>query len=227
MLPASQRIQDEPARRGRRASGGENRSSPRAVPGDDGAVNASSPAATVAPPAERIPGPRVVLERAQARHVEALRRIHELPEVASRWPRMSDAWPLDDDADTIGYAVVLREDGRVHGFVQYAEDDDPDYRSGSIDVFIDPAVHGRGLGREVVALTAAYLIDGRGHHRVTIDPATTNTAAIRAYAAVGFRPVGVMRRYERGPDGTWHDGLLMDLLADELVRPEGGPATPR
>jgi aminoglycoside 6'-N-acetyltransferase len=28
--------------------------------------------------------------------------------------------------------------------------------------------------------------------------------------------VGVMRRYERGPDGTWHDGLLMDLLPEEL-----------
>jgi len=24
-----------------------------------------------------------------------------------------------------------------------------------------------------------------------------------------------MRRYERGPDGTFHDGLLMDLLRDE------------
>jgi len=26
-----------------------------------------------------------------------------------------------------------------------------------------------------------------------------------------------MRRYERGPDGTWHDGLLMDLLREELL----------
>jgi aminoglycoside 6'-N-acetyltransferase len=25
-----------------------------------------------------------------------------------------------------------------------------------------------------------------------------------------------MRDYERGPDGTWHDGLLMDLLAREF-----------
>jgi aminoglycoside 6'-N-acetyltransferase len=33
---------------------------------------------------------------------------------------------------------------------------------------------------------------------------------------VGFRPVGVMRRYERGPDGSWHDGLLMDLLPEDL-----------
>jgi aminoglycoside 6'-N-acetyltransferase len=51
---------------------------------------------------------------------------------------------------------------------------------------------------------------------VTIDPAAANTRAIAAYAKVGFRPVGVMRKYERGPDGTWHDGLLMDLLREEL-----------
>jgi hypothetical protein len=30
------------------------------------------------------------------------------------------------------------------------------------------------------------------------------------------RPVGIMRQYERGPDGTWHDGLLMDLLPEGL-----------
>ncbi len=28
-----------------------------------------------------------------------------------------------------------------------------------------------------------------------------------------------MRRYERGPEGDWHDGLLMDILAEELVSP--------
>lgn len=188
--------------------------------GDDGVVNVSSPAAVDASPAERIPGPRVVLERVGARHAEELRRIHDLPEVARWWPPMGDGWPLDDDESVVGYAVVLREDGRVRGFVQYGEDDDPDYRSGSIDVFVDPAVGGRGLGREVVALTAAYLIDRRGHHRVTIDPATINAPAIRAYTAVGFRPVGVMRQYERAANGTWRDGLLMDLLAAELVRPE-------
>ena len=45
---------------------------------------------------------------------------------------------------------------------------------------------------------------------------STNAAAIASYAKVGFRPVGVMRQYERGPDGTWHDGLLMDLLEPDL-----------
>jgi RimJ/RimL family protein N-acetyltransferase len=32
----------------------------------------------------------------------------------------------------------------------------------------------------------------------------------------GFRPVGIMHRYERGADGAWPDGLLMDMLAGEL-----------
>jgi len=31
------------------------------------------------------------------------------------------------------------------------------------------------------------------------------------------RPVGIMRQAERGNDSTWHDSLLMELLADELV----------
>lgn len=26
-----------------------------------------------------------------------------------------------------------------------------------------------------------------------------------------------MREYERGPDGSWHDGLLLDLLPGDLA----------
>jgi aminoglycoside 6'-N-acetyltransferase len=61
-----------------------------------------------------------------------------------------------------------------------------------------------------------HLIDDRGHHRITIDPATENAAAIRAYEKAGFQPVGVMRRSERDTGGGgWHDSLLMELLAGE------------
>jgi aminoglycoside 6'-N-acetyltransferase len=60
------------------------------------------------------------------------------------------------------------------------------------------------------------LVDDRGHHRVTIDPAASNAPAIRAYAKAGFRVVGVMRRYEREPDtDEWHDGLLMELIVGD------------
>jgi aminoglycoside 6'-N-acetyltransferase len=76
----------------------------------------------------------------------------------------------------------------------------------------------QGLGSEAIRVLARHLFEERGHHRLTIDPAAANERAIRAYERVGFRAVGLMREYERGPDGTWHDGLLMDLLAREFRR---------
>jgi aminoglycoside 6'-N-acetyltransferase len=59
---------------------------------------------------------------------------------------------------------------------------------------------------------ANYLFDHRGHHRLVIDPAANNEAAIACYSTVGFKPVGVMRSYERSADGSWSDGLLMDMI---------------
>jgi aminoglycoside 6'-N-acetyltransferase len=119
----------------------------------------------------------------------------------------------DDDVQ-----FVIVADGEVVGLVQYGEETEPDYRHASIDIYLSARVHGLGLGTEAVAVMAAYLIDALGHHRITIDPSAANVAAIRAYTKAGFRPVGLMRRYERDADGEWHDGLLMDMLADELVR---------
>jgi len=93
------------------------------------------------------------------------------------------------------------------------------YRHAGIDIFLTTSRHGEGSGTEVIRLLAGYLFEERGYHRLTIDPAAENTTAIRAYERVGFRRVGIMRRYERGPDGVWRDGLLMDMLKEEL-RPD-------
>ncbi len=41
-------------------------------------------------------------------------------------------------------------DGAVHGMVQYGEEDEPDYRHASSDIFLDPATSGRCLGRDAV-----------------------------------------------------------------------------
>jgi aminoglycoside 6'-N-acetyltransferase len=127
---------------------------------------------------------------------------------------MSPDWPFDD-ASAVRFAIVV--EGEIRGMVQYEEEDTPPYRHASIDIFVDPAVHRRGIGRDAVRTVARHLITDVGHHRIDIDPAADNVAAIRCYESVGFRPVGIMRKYERDVDGNgWHDGLLMDLLADEL-----------
>jgi aminoglycoside 6'-N-acetyltransferase len=144
-----------------------------------------------------------------------LRRIHATPEVARWWDLPREDFP-DADLEAGETRWVIEVDGRVAGLVQAYEEHEPKYRHAAIDVFLDPAFHGRGLGTEAVRRLVALLIDERGHHRVTIDPAVDNAAAIRAYEKVGFRPVGVMRQYERDADGQgWHDALLMELLADD------------
>jgi aminoglycoside 6'-N-acetyltransferase len=111
----------------------------------------------------------------------------------------------------------------VAGLIQFSEEVEPRYRHAMIDLFLDPSLHGRGLGTAVLSRLVRHLIEDRGHHRVTIDPAAANAAAIRSYEKAGFRPVGLMRQYERDPDSDlWHDGLLMELLADRM--PAASPA---
>jgi aminoglycoside 6'-N-acetyltransferase len=73
------------------------------------------------------------------------------------------------------------------------------------------------LGTEAIRLVCRFLFEERGHHRITIDPAADNVGAIQAYERVGFKRVGVMRRYERGADGTFHDGMLLELLPEDLI----------
>jgi aminoglycoside 6'-N-acetyltransferase len=149
--------------------------------------------------------------------VDGVAAIQAEPGVA-RW------WGLPDEADlrrqaegrNDAKAFAIESDGELVGLIQYEEENTPDFRHAGIDVFLAERAHGRGLGSDAVRTLARYLVRERGHHRLTIDPAAENAAAIRAYEKVGFRAVGVMREYWRAPDGTWRDGLLMDLLAREL-----------
>ena len=120
-----------------------------------------------------------------------------------------------DEPDATPYVIEFED--RVVGWIQWQAEDEPDYRHANMDIYVDPAVSGRGVGTDAVRTLARHLLVDHGHHRLVIDPAADNAAAIRAYRKVGFRPVGIMRQYERGADGTWHDNLLMDLLVDEFI----------
>jgi aminoglycoside 6'-N-acetyltransferase len=140
------------------------------------------------------------------------------PSVARWWTAASEAGPAADWlAGDEAIKFVIEDGGEVIGSLQVEEELDPDYEFASIDLFLTGAAQGRGLGPDLIRAIARYLLDVRGHHRLTIDPNVANLRAIRAYEKVGFRPVGVMRSYERNADGGWHDNLLMDLLAGELT----------
>ncbi len=150
-----------------------------------------------------------------------LRRIHRTPEVARWWDVPDADFPWDEPGSD-RWTIVL--DGAVAGLIQCWEETEPRYRHAGLDLFLDPARHGRGIGTAAVARLVRHLIEDRGHHRITIDPAVDNAAAIRAYEKAGFRAVGVMRRSERDVDGAgWHDSLLMELVVGD----ERSPPSPR
>ncbi len=162
-------------------------------------------------------GARVTLRPAAETDVEALVAIRSTSGVRARW--RGDDLPAEVRADltsTDHHLLVIIEDGGIVGGIQWYAEAEADYRHAGIDIFVDPSVHGQGIGTDAVRTLARHLVADHDHHRIVIDPAADNAAAIRCYEKVGFRPVGVMRRYERGLDGSFHDGLLMDLLADEL-----------
>jgi aminoglycoside 6'-N-acetyltransferase len=159
-------------------------------------------------------GPRLTLRSTTSDDAARLTPIRNEPEVLRWWSHLAPGEM--EEFVTEEHSLAIELDGQVIGAAQFFEEADPMYRHANIDVYLTAARHGQGLGSEAVRLLARHLLEERGHHRITIDPAAANTAAIRAYEKVGFRPVGVMRDYEQGPDGTWHDGLLMELLAGEL-----------
>ena len=165
-------------------------------------------------------GELVDLRPATEADVPALTAILATPEVSSRWlvgEGGAEAYVRDHLADDEVAALVIEHEGRVVGYIQFSEETDEMYRHAGIDLYLDPAVHSRGLGTDAVRTLARYLFTERGHHRLVIDPAADNAAAIRAYAKVGFKAVGVMREYELGPDGKYHDGVLMEMLAGDLL----------
>lgn len=162
----------------------------------------------------------VTLRPVRPDDISALAAMLARPEVARWWPGYDlakvEAEFLGDEPDLTIYAIEVG--GRLAGSIQSFEETDADFRHANIDLFVDPDLHGRGIGSAAIRRLAAVLIDEKSHHRLTIDPAADNAVAIRVYEKIGFRPVGRMREYQRVADGTWADGLLMEMLASELVR---------
>ncbi|MEP6697645.1 MAG: GNAT family protein [Pseudonocardiales bacterium] len=164
-------------------------------------------------------GEAVLLRPATVNDIADLARIRTHPQVYQRWGGGTDmaATIAEELADPEEVTFVIEHETSTVGAIQYGQETEPDYRHAGIDIYLDADLHGRGLGTDAVRTLARHLIVDLGHHRLVIDPAADNAPAIACYARVGFRAVGVMRDYERGPDGSWHDGLLMDLLAGELT----------
>ena len=159
-------------------------------------------------------GDRVVLRPLAEEDVARIVELGTDPEVARWWAGIDETYIREKVTDGVTFAIL--DGGEVAGMIQYHEEDNEEYRHAGMDLFLGTPFQDRGLGTEAVRTLARHLIETRGHHRLTIDPAASNERAIRCYEKVGFRRVGVMREYWLDPGGVWQDGVLLDLLAPEL-----------
>lgn len=165
------------------------------------------------PPARPVlHGERLALRPASEDDVPVLVALLAEPDVRVWWGIYDAARVRRELAEVATWAIEV--DGGVGGWLHANEEAAPDYPSVAFDVLVGERLRGGGYGREALRLAIDWFARVRGHHRFTIDPAAENARAIRAYEAVGFRRVGVLRRYERAPDGRWRDGLLMELVVE-------------
>jgi aminoglycoside 6'-N-acetyltransferase len=162
-------------------------------------------------------GEHVTLRPLTDADLEPLAQIIGEPGVAEWWGDSARPERLREDLRMGGAAWAIEVEGELAGWLGVTEETEPEYPSVGLDISLSGRFQGRGLGPDALRAAIRWFAEERGHHRFTIDPAAHNERAIKAYASVGFRPVGVLRSYERNPDGNgFHDGLLMDLLIDEL-----------
>ena len=156
-------------------------------------------------------GDKVLLRAVLDGDVDALCAMRRTPEVERWWGPLEDDFPFGDDRGATRFTIVV--EGLPAGLIQYGEEPEPNYRHAWIDIFVDPARHGRGICRDAIGTLLRHLTEDCGHHRVTIDPTVGNEAALRCYEAAGFERVGVMRRAERDwRTGEWRDAVFMEYV---------------
>src|SRR5207245_9261268 len=104
--------------------------------------------------------------------VPELIRIRRTPEVYARWRGGDDLvaavrGDLDEPGST-GYVIEL--DGRLVGWIQWSAEEEPDYRPATLDIYVDPAVHGRGVGTDPVRPQIRHPPHDTTPHHPTTEP---------------------------------------------------------
>jgi len=120
----------------------------------------------------------------------------------------------------LGYPVLVAEhEGAIAGFASFGDFRPwPGYRhTVENSVYVAPALHRRGLGRELMEALIARA-QHLGKHAMIAGIEASNTASLRLHASVGF--VEVARMPQVGCKfGRWLDLVLMQRRLDGAAAP--------
>ena len=131
------------------------------------------------------------------------------------------AW-MDVIAEHRGVMFVIEYEGRPIGQVNY-RDLQPKGKSAEVGIGIgEPALWGKGLGREALGLLVRHLVDDLGVHRVSLSVLSYNDRAIASYKAAGFEVEGVERDGVMTDKGHFADDVKMAYVVGR-TRPAFDP----
>lgn len=127
--------------------------------------------------------------------------VHAIEQVSHPTP-----WPMKGLQESLDNhrAFVLEADGRVLGFafVQRILDE-----AHLLDISIDPAVRGKGHGRELLRrLMDDVLVEGISIWFLEVR--VSNHSAIALYRSLGYNELSIRRNYYKDAGGS-EDALLM------------------
>jgi aminoglycoside 6'-N-acetyltransferase len=155
---------------------------------------------------------QIRLEPLDVAHVKRLRELHEQPGVLQWWGAMEPGFPFDEP-ESQRFAIVA--DGEIVGVIQWGDNSYEETRHAYVDIFVGDDFAGRGIGTAAMRQMTNRLVEDHGYHRIILDPAVENVAAIRSYEKAGFRRVGVFKRsYRHEQSGEWRDELMMELVVE-------------
>jgi RimJ/RimL family protein N-acetyltransferase len=129
---------------------------------------------------------------------------------------------LDTIAERRGVVFAVEHEGRVIGMANY-RDLQPKGKSAEVGIGIgDPALWGKGLGREALGLLVKHLVEDLGVHRITLRVLAFNDRAISSYKAAGFEVEGIERDGVMSDKGTFVDDVTMAYVVGRM-RPQFDP----
>jgi RimJ/RimL family protein N-acetyltransferase len=133
---------------------------------------------------------------------------------ASKW--------MDYIVEHDGVVFAIEYEGRPIGQANY-RDVRPKGKSAEVGIGIgEPALWGKGLGREALALLVKHLVDDLGLHRVSLSVLAYNDRAIASYKAAGFEVEGVERDGVMTDKGYFADDVKMAYVVGR-TRPAFDP----
>ena len=122
------------------------------------------------------------------------------------------------DPDSVAW--VIESEGKPVGSTQIRSIDWQNGFGTTGTIIGDKSQWGRGIGREMMQLRAAYAFTQLPLRKLKSAYIEGNEASARAQAAAGYREVGRYRR-DRWVNGEWRDYVLTEVLREDWAKAQG------